>query len=131
MVAAKLVAPSESQTTLAERFDVLLRDKWHSEADHKALLKAAAAAGDLAFVGARYRAVLDVVRDEPRARAAQNELITMAMATMKPEASSADADSGRNVKLVAAVVLALVIGSGVFLVGRMMMSSFSKLGAIE
>ena len=57
-------------------------------------------------MGGRYRAVLDVVRDEPRARAAQQELITLAMATMQPTTTTTTTSGGA---IAAKVVLAMVV----------------------
>jgi len=120
------IEPNEGQGHLAERFEKLLDGQWANEAEHKVLLKAAAAAGELAFVGNRYRAVLDVVRDEPRARAAQQELLTLAMATMSSQRSSDALDkSPGSGKLVLAVLVVAAIGGGVFMLMRILMSSLA------
>ncbi|HEY1098711.1 MAG TPA: hypothetical protein VGF99_07275, partial [Myxococcota bacterium] len=113
----KLAPPTDEQKLLAERFERLLDGAWHNDAEHRQLLKAAAAADQLAFVGARYRAVLDVVRDEPKARHAQQELLTLAMATMKPTATSLEPRSSTATLLKVgfglAVIAAIVMG-GIF-----------------
>jgi hypothetical protein len=120
------IEPNEGQGHLAERFEKLLDGQWANEAEHKVLLKAAAAAGELAFVGNRYRAVLDVVRDEPRARAAQQELLTLAMATMSTQRSNDALDkSPGSGKLVLAVLVVAAIGGGVFVLMRILMSSLA------
>ena len=107
LVATRVVAPAnDGQAQLATRFTELLSGQWHNDAGHKQLLKAAAASQELAFVGGRYRAVLDVVRDEPRARAAQQELITLAMATMQPTTTTTTTSGGA---IAAKVVLAMVV----------------------
>jgi len=128
-VRARFAAPIESQTHLAERFDVLLSTKWSQEAEHKALLKAAAVAGELAFVGSRYRAVLDVVRDEPRARAAQNELLTMAMATMSNQRLAPVEEGTSRTKLILGAVLFVVVGGGLFWFVRTVMTVLARSGS--
>lgn len=120
------IEPNEGQGHLADRFEKLLDGQWANEAEHKVLLKAAAAAGELAFVGNRYRAVLDVVRDEPRARAAQQELLTLAMATMSTQRSNDALDkTPGSGKLVLAVLVVAAIGGGVFVLMRILMSSLA------
>lgn len=120
-ISARLAPPADDaprQHELAGRFAKLLT-QWHSEVEHKQLLKAAAASDELAFIGSRYRAVLDVVRDDPRARTAQQELITLAMATMSTSRSLAPADEPKSntakivVAVVAVLVAALVFGVAV------------------
>lgn len=120
------IEPTAAQQGLAARFDRLLDGQWANEAEHKALLKTAAAAGELAFVGHRYRSVLDVVRDESRARAAQQELLTLAMATMSTQRSDEGIDTSPSSAKVALVVLAVVV-VGAVVVGllRMVMGSMS------
>jgi hypothetical protein len=126
-----LGATTAAQAPLGERFERLLRDAWGDEAAHKALLKTAASAGELAFIGARYRAVLDVVRDEPRARAAQQELLTLAMLTMKGprDLERAGAPSGKGKAYVAAVVVAALgfVGAVGYFVFRLL-ETFRRLG---
>lgn len=78
---ASLPAPTEPQRELATDFEQLL-GSWEGEAGHKALLKRASSAGELAFIGQRYRAVLDIVPQDERARRAQGEVLTLAMAAM-------------------------------------------------
>jgi hypothetical protein len=121
------IEPNDNQQVLATRFDTLLEAGWHTEADHKALLKAAAAAGELAFIGSRYRAVLDVIRDEPRAKQAQNELLTLAMATITTVRGDEPPQSAtaRNIMM---VLLVLVIGGGVFVLMRTVIGSLQGLG---
>jgi hypothetical protein len=128
-VRARFAAPTETQTHLAERFDALLATKWAVESEHKAILKTAAAAGELAFVGGRYRAVLDVVRDEPRARAAQNELLTMAMATMSSQRLAPSEEGTSRTKVALAIILFLVVGGGLFWVVRTVMATLAQGGA--
>lgn len=124
-----LTTPAESQIALAERFESLLTSRWQTETEHKGLLKMAAAAGELAFVGGRYRAVLDVVREEPRARAAQAELLTMAMATMSSQALTPATDTAPgNGKVIAGAILAIAIGAGVFFMMQKMMGSLAAAG---
>lgn len=128
-VRARCPAPEASQTHLAERFEALLTTTWAQEAEHKALLKAAAAAGELAFVGARYRAVLDTVRDEPRARAAQQELLTMAMATMSSQRLVPVEQGTSTAKIVMGILLFLAVGGGLFWVARTVMAMLTRGGA--
>jgi hypothetical protein len=109
---------SAAQSALAGRLEQLVRGNWNDESEHKTVLKAASMTGELAFVGARYRAVLDVIRDDPRARAAQQELLTLAMATMKGAPDLASTNPGRRsgayVALVAFAALLLVGSAGYF-----------------
>ena len=120
------IEPTGAQQGLAARFDRLLDGQWASDAEHKALLKTAAAAGELAFVGHRYRSVLDVVRDESRARAAQQELLTLAMATLSTQRSDEGIDTRPSSAKVALVVLAVaVVGAMVVALLRMVMGSMS------
>jgi hypothetical protein len=105
-------APTDVQAHLAERFERLLENRWSEPTEHTALVKSAAADGELAFLGQRYRAVLDVVPNEPRARAAQGELLTLATAMMtvrKVEAAPDDGASGWKVAV--AVATFLVVGA--------------------
>jgi hypothetical protein len=125
----------QSRAPLAARFDRLLEGRWLLEAEHKALLKAAAVAGDLAFVGARYRAVLDVVRDEPRARAAQQELLTLAMATMKSRSDlegtgGEAAPKSRLLAAIVAVIVVVTVIAGGWMV-KNIVTSLQKLGTPE
>lgn len=114
---ARQPAPSTEQVTLHERFDRLLSGNWHAESEHKSLLKMAALAGELAFIGGRYRAVLDIVRDEPRAKAAQQELLTLAMATMTQSkdlgspGGAPERSAGRTAAIVGLVVVFLIGGA--------------------
>ncbi|MBI1946098.1 MAG: hypothetical protein HYS27_10400 [Deltaproteobacteria bacterium] len=78
---AALPPSGGAQEELAAAFVELL-DTWQGEAAHKALLRRASAAGELAFVGQRYRAVLDVAPNDAAARRAQEEVLALAMATM-------------------------------------------------
>ena len=123
---------SVEQAPLAARLERLACGAWSDEAEHKSLLKAASVAGELAFVGARYRAVLDVVRDEPRARAAQQELLTLAMLTMKgPRDLDDGAPRGKSKAYVAALVIATIgfLGAaGYFML--QMVESFRRLGEL-
>jgi hypothetical protein len=128
-VRARCPAPEASQTHLAERFETLLTTTWAQEAEHKALLKAAAAAGELAFLGARYRAVLDTVRDEPRARAAQQELLTMAMATMSSQRLVPVEQGTSPAKIVVGILVFLAVGGGLFWMVRAMMAMLTRGGA--
>jgi len=114
---ARQPAPTPEQLTLHERFDKLLAGNWLVESEHKSLLKMAALAGELAFIGGRYRAVLDVVRDEPRAKAAQQELLTLAMATMTQSKDLGSAggiperSAGRTAAIIGLIVVFLVGGA--------------------
>lgn len=135
-ISAKLLPPADDaprQAELAARFSRLLQH-WHNETEHKQLLKAAAASDELAFIGTRYRAVLDIVRDEPRARAAQQDLIALAMANMGSTRALTTDDGASNnnvVKLVAGVVLAIVTAVGIGVGAQYMTRSFEKAAAIE
>jgi len=109
-----LLSPSPEQADLAARFSRLL-GHWHNDAEHKQLLKAAALVNELPLVGARYRAVLDVVREDPRARAAQQELISLAMVTMTQTRTVAAERSGlgTGLKAAVAIIVVLVVGGGI------------------
>jgi hypothetical protein len=128
---SKLGSVSIEQRPLAARLERLVRGPWSNEAEHKSLLKAASLADELAFVGSRYRAVLDVVRDEPQARAAQQELLTLAMLTMKGGRDLGDASEPRGkskayVALVTIAALGFIAAFGFFM--HRMIESFRVLG---
>lgn len=135
-ISARLLPPAEEaprQIELANRFLKLLT-QWHNDTEHKQLLKAAAASDELAFVGSRYRAVLDVVRDEPRARAAQQELITLAMATMSSNRALTapnEQGSSNTIKVAIAVVLVLASALALGVAVKKMVASVDKASAPE
>lgn len=109
-----LAASGAAQEELSMSFDRLL-GLWQSEAEHKALLTKASLVGELAFVGQRYRSILDEVPGDPQAKKAQTELLGLAMATM-----SRDKDLGatvrgginKNVAAVVIVILTAIICAG-------------------
>lgn len=108
-------APSQTQELLAERFEHLLRGRWSESTEHTALVKRAAADDELAFLGQRYRSVLDTVPNEPRARAAQNELLTLATAMMTAHTSEAEPDDrASGLKIAVAVATFLIVGGCVW-----------------
>ncbi len=125
----ELQSPSPEQAELAARFTRLL-PQWHNEIEHKQLLKAAALINELALVGARYRAVLDVVREEPRARAAQQELVSLAMVTMgQSKTVSSSSGLAVGVKVAAGIITLLVVGGGVVAGVSWMKTSLAPLTA--
>jgi hypothetical protein len=73
-----LPAVTELQQKLAQDFEALLGSKWGDHSAHKELCQRASTAGELAFMGQRYRAVLDVVPNEPNAKRAQGDILTLA-----------------------------------------------------
>lgn len=104
-----LPPPLDSQLELAAGFELLL-DSWHGDAAHKAMLKRASGCGELAFIGQRYRAVLDVVPDDPAARRAQQEILTLAVGALSAtrDLGALGEDSAgktRRRALVAAIIL--------------------------
>jgi hypothetical protein len=105
----KLPPVAPQQSDLGARFDRLLSSSWSTESEHKKLLKSAALENELAFVGARYRAVLDVVRDEPRAKAAQQELLTLAMATMSKQKDLGELGEGKGSNRAALIGMLIVM----------------------
>ncbi|MDP2341224.1 MAG: hypothetical protein Q8O67_09715 [Deltaproteobacteria bacterium] len=126
--------PAPQQLEVAARFDRLLTSTWGSESEHKKLLKSAALEGELAFVGGRYRAVLDVVRDEPRAKAAQQELLTLAMASMSQQrelGSPGEAKAQNRTAIIAVVVALAVLAVGGMFMARSIIGSFNSLDQIE
>ena len=112
----KLPEAVDLQVGLGERFVTLLTTKWPEATDHSQLVKAAAAAGELAFIGSRYRVVLDVVAEEPRARAAQQELLTLAMATMSGKELSTSTSPSSAGRTAAIAVLLLIVIAGAIVV---------------
>lgn len=78
---AALPPANDHQRELAGAFERLL-GTWEGEAGHKELLKRASGTGELAFVGQRYRAVLDVAPNDVAARRAQGEILTLAMGAL-------------------------------------------------
>ncbi len=69
--------------SIAVGFDRLLT-RWDDAAEHKKLIKAATASGELAQLGQRYRVVLEARPGDARATDAQQKIIGAAMATMTP-----------------------------------------------
>jgi hypothetical protein len=76
-----LPAPADGQRDLADGFERLL-ERWADDAEHKQLLRRASLQEELAFAGQRYRAVLDAIPNEPRAKKAQSDILGLAMAAM-------------------------------------------------
>lgn len=85
--------PGADDDAVAEGFLALL-SSWQDEAAHKRLLQQAAASGQLGALGLRYRAVLESAPEEPRAKKAQTEILTLAMASLKPLADGPAAPVG-------------------------------------
>jgi hypothetical protein len=108
---AQLDDHTPARAPLIARLERLATERWNDEAEHKAFLRAASVAGELAFIGARYRAVLDVIREEPRARAAQRDLLSLALATMKgaPDLSTPTPGQRSGVYIAVVVVAALLL----------------------
>ena len=110
----KLTASGSAQEELSTSFDRLL-GLWQSEAEHKALLTKASLVGELAFVGQRYRSILDEVPGDAQAKKAQTELLGLAMATMSREKDLGATVRGginRNVAAVVIVILTVVVCVG-------------------
>jgi hypothetical protein len=98
----------DAQGELAAGFTKLLAEQWSNETEHKNFLKKASLAGELAFAGQRYRAVLEESPGDERAKKAQNDILALAMASMNREkdfGSTGGAGSGTSKKLLAAAVL--------------------------
>ncbi len=111
-IRARWTEPTEAQLALAARFEALLERRWSTPSEHTALVKRAAAEDALAFIGQRYRSVLDVVNNEPRARAAQAELLTLATAMLTiPTDAPAAADGASAWKTAFAVLIFLGAGA--------------------
>jgi hypothetical protein len=121
-----------NQVALAARLDRLARGPWNDEAEHKAVLQAASATGELAFVGARYRVVLDVIADEPRARAAQRDLLTLAMATMRgaPDLSTTTAGGRSKTYAVAVAIAGLLFVASVGYFVMLLARSLDQIGEL-
>lgn len=105
----KLAPQGDMQGELAASFTALLTS-WNSEAEHKNFLKKASLAGELAFAGQRYRAVLEEAPSDERAKKAQNDILALAVASMSREkdlGSAGGGDTGTQKKLLAAVVIVL------------------------
>ncbi len=109
---ARLPPVAEQQETLAAGFDKLLA-RWDDAAEHKRLLKSAAIAGELAFMGQRYRAVLEEVPGDAAAKTAQNEIMTLAMAslTARKDLGAPEKSAGQRTQWIAAAVLAVVFAA--------------------
>jgi hypothetical protein len=112
---AALGAGGEQQASLGARLERMAVRGWHDESEHKAVVAAAAAASQLAFVGARYRAVLDVAPRDPHARKAQQEILSLAVAMMKrPEGTWPDGETApRKASLQALLVVVLFLAVAV------------------
>lgn len=101
-----LPEPGEGAAFVVEGFEGLL-GCWDDHAEHKKLVQQASLAGQLPALGVRYRAVLEVCRDEPMARRAQQEILALAMATLAP-AAPVDREGPKRYLTVAALVISLV-----------------------
>lgn len=130
---ATLPAPNEAQAVLNAQFEQLLASSWSNTGAHKTLLKAAALHGELAFVGNRYRAVLDVVRDEPQAKAAQQELLTLAMATMQnsKDLGRMEPKGTSSTTLIVGGLIALALAVGGALVVKSFIGTMNKMEQID
>jgi hypothetical protein len=114
---AKLTPATPGQAEVHASFHKLL-DAWASDVEHKAFVKKSSLAGELAFAGQLYRAVLDAAPLDPFAKRAQGEILTVAMATMSAsrDLGSTEKSSGaRNAffLVVAVVLMAVVVFVGV------------------
>ena len=106
--------PLPSQIELRATFDRLLSSpSWTNDAEHEQLLKSATVRGELPFAGGCYRAVLDVVRDEPRARAAQHRLLALAVATMSQHKDLGSLQGGADSRATRVIVQAVVVVAAV------------------
>ncbi len=111
-------ATTDAQRSLADVFQSTLHT-WHDDAAHKRLLQQAAQSGELAFVGQRYRAVLEVVSGEPRAKKGQAEILTLAMASLAQtrDIGTVSGRSGPKASTIVTIVVlvAAVLGVAVVL----------------
>ena len=96
---ARLPEATTTQLALRTAFEAL-RAHWDDEKAHTALVRRASIEGELAYVGQLYKALLDKNPSEPRVKRAQQEILTLAMATMNTsrELSSSPLD-GKASKL--------------------------------
>lgn len=98
-----------AQAELAQAFERLL-PAWGSDAEHKQLLKRASMLNELAFVGQRYRLVLEEAPGDPAARRAQNEILSLAMASLSQTRDlGSPAEGSRSRAGVAAAIVLLVL----------------------
>jgi hypothetical protein len=109
---------TDTQRSLADGFGELL-SSWNDSSKHKALLMRASVDGELQILGQRYRAVLDVDPSNAAAKAAQEELLSLAMVTMSRAKNSGTLDekpSGIPMPLLAAGIVAALVVFGLVLV---------------
>ena len=110
--ALKLDAPDgEAQEALAAAFAEALQAGWERTETHDALVQRAGLTDQLAFLGLRYRAVLDVAPDDEGARRARERILAQAMAKMTPIRADEAPGQGQGVKI-ALLTLATVAGLG-------------------
>lgn len=114
----KLGAAGPGQEDLSTSFERLL-GHWQSDAEHKLFLQKASLVGELAFAGQRYRAILDVVVDDPQAKKAQNDLLGLAMASLSREkdlgASGGAGGMNKNLAAVALLVVTVLVCAGILI----------------
>lgn len=105
----KAAPNSDGQRDLAQSFLRLL-DEWERESDHKQFLKKASTLNELAFAGARYRAFLAEVPGDVRAKAAQDDILTFAMASLsrQRDLGRADEKAGKNSVLTALIAFTIL-----------------------
>ncbi|MCP4503880.1 MAG: hypothetical protein GY822_28470 [Deltaproteobacteria bacterium] len=89
-----------------------LLDHWDDAAAHAKLIQRAALQSSLPILGARYRAILDVNPEDVRAKAAQDQIMTQAMARMDSFGSSKSTTGNAKRWSTAAMVILTLIMSG-------------------
>jgi hypothetical protein len=102
---------TDTQRELANGF-LHLFSSWDNASQHKSLLKRAALDQELSVLGQRYRAVLDVDPGNAAAKAAQEELLSLAMVTMAQAKNLGTLDEkprGVPIPLVAGGVVAALV----------------------
>ena len=95
---------------------------WDDLDAHKKLVRRAALEEQLAPLGVRYRAVMQVRPDDATSKAAQEEILAQALVRMKsaPGGSNQDLERGKMVTKVAMAVVALLMGGAIwFMVASM------------
>ena len=129
----KLAPAGSVQEDLSTSFERLLA-QWHSDAEHRAFLQKASLAGELAFAGQRYRAVLEEAPNDAPAKRAQGELLTLAMASMgrnKDMDMPQSATSRTALAVAVLLITVLVCGAIVVFLPRLLRADADDTPAVE
>lgn len=106
----KLAPATDTQAALDASFRQLL-SRWHDDAAHKAFLALASSTGELAFAGQRYKAVLEAVPGDEKAKKAQGDILVLAMAALGNAKDAGVPGTGKTRTTLTVVAAALLVAA--------------------